>query len=80
MEFEDKDNKVYGTLKKSDKKSVVVRVCKFMDKWGIDIREFYDYSETGKFKGFSQKGIRIPIECLDDLKKLLNMINVSDLK
>lgn len=68
-----------GKIKKNDDTDIVIRIDDFGGKIGLTIREFTNNSKTG-YKGFTKSGTRIPIESLEEFKKIINSINLEDLK
>ena len=52
--------------------SIVVSVTEWKGQKRVDIRKYVN-SET--FQGFTRQGISIPIEKVDELKKLLEDVN-----
>lgn len=64
-----------GELGKYAKKqglSIVFRISSFMGSKGIDLRQ---WQEDDTYTGWTKKGIRLPIEKLDDIKQLFVKMN-----
>lgn len=66
-----------GKIKKNSETEIVVRVDDFGGKLGLTIREF---TNTERYKGFTKSGTRIPLESIDDFKKMISSLDVADLK
>lgn len=66
-----------GKIKKNSETEIVVRIDDFGGKLGLTIREF---TNTERYKGFTKSGTRIPLESLDDFKKMICSLNVEELK
>ncbi len=56
-----------GKYAKRQGLSIVLRVSSYMGSKGIDLRQ---WQEDDAYKGWTKKGIRLPIEKLEDIKKL----------
>jgi hypothetical protein len=65
--------KEFGRIKKSDAIDIVIRVDEYEGKEGITIREFVT---SDKYTGFTKNGTRIPIEKLDEFKKIISSIEL----
>jgi hypothetical protein len=68
-----------GKIKKNNDTDIIVRVDDFGGKLGLTIREYVNSSPSG-FKGFTKAGTRIPLESLEDFKKMIGSLNVEDLR
>lgn len=68
-----------GKIKKNDDTDILIRLDDFGGKIGLTIREYVNSSPTG-YKGFTKAGTRIPLESLEDFKKIIVSINSNDLK
>lgn len=60
-----------GKYAKKQGLSIVLRVSSYMGSKGIDLRQ---WQEDDNYKGWTKKGIRLPIEKLDDIKKLFTQM------
>lgn len=56
-----------GKYAKRQGLSIVLRISSYMGSKGIDLRQ---WQEDDAYKGWTKKGIRLPIEKLEDIKKL----------
>jgi hypothetical protein len=68
-----------GRIKKNNDTDVIIRIDDFGGKIGLTIREYVNSSPSG-YKGFTKAGTRIPLESLEDFKKMISEINTEDLK
>jgi len=66
-----------GKIKKNDNTDIVIRVDDFGGKIGLTIREF---TKSEKYTGFTKSGTRIPIESLEEFKKIISSIKEKDLQ
>jgi len=65
-----------GKINKNDNTEIVIRLDDFGGKVGLTIREFVS---GDKYTGFTKAGTRIPIEEIDNFKKLINSIDTKNL-
>lgn len=56
-----------GKYAKRQGLSIVLRISSYMGSKGIDLRQ---WQEDDAYKGWTKKGIRLPIEKLEEIKKL----------
>jgi hypothetical protein len=66
-----------GRIKKNNETDIVVRVDDFGGKLGLTIREF---TSSERYSGFTKSGTRIPLESMEDFKKMISSLDVEDLK
>jgi len=66
-----------GRIKKNDNTDIVIRIDDFGGRTGLTIREF---TKSNTYTGFTKSGTRIPLESIDEFKKIINSINQEDLK
>ncbi len=69
--------KEIGKIKKNNNTDIVLRIDDFGGKVGLTIREF---SNSEGYKGFTKSGTRIPLESLEDFKKMISEIDIEELK
>ncbi len=63
----------FGRITKSEKKEIVVRIDEYKGTRGVTIREFINGE---KYKGFTKRGTRIPIEKWQEFKKVINSVSI----
>lgn len=68
-----------GKIKKNDDMDIIIRIDDFGGKLGLTIREYVNSSPSG-YKGFTKAGTRIPLESIDEFKKIISSINLDELK
>ncbi|MEM4330988.1 MAG: hypothetical protein QW273_03200 [Candidatus Pacearchaeota archaeon] len=68
--------KELGRIKKNDNTDIILRIDDYGGKIGLTIRE---YSNSDKYKGFTKSGTRIPLESLEEFKRIVLSINKEDL-
>lgn len=66
-----------GKIKKNAETDIVVRIDDFGGKLGLTIREF---TNSERYSGFTKSGTRIPLEGLEDFKKMVSEIDIELLK
>ncbi len=66
-----------GKIKKNSETDIVIRLDEFGGKLGLTIREF---THSDRYTGFTKSGTRIPLESLDDFKKVIASINLEELE
>ncbi len=66
-----------GRIKKNDNTEIVIRVDDFGGKIGLTIRE---YKDSDGYTGFTKAGTRIPLEKIDEFKRIIASIKPEDLK
>ena len=66
-----------GKIKKNEITDIIVRVDDFGGKVGLTIRE---YTTSDRYTGFTKSGTRIPLESINEFKKMISSINEADLK
>lgn len=71
-DFWDKEELI-GKLGKNSREEIQIKVVEKKDKKYIDIRTFWYDSNADDYKP-SQKGVAIPYESLDELKKYIDSI------
>lgn len=65
-----------GKIKKNDNTEILIRIDDFGGKIGLTIRE---YVSGEKYTGFTKAGTRIPVEEIENFKKLINSVDTKDL-
>jgi len=60
---------VLGEMKKNETTTIVVRVSEYKGQMGLDIRE---YVESPRYTGWSKSGVRIPIDEIFALRRMIN--------
>ena len=68
-----------GKIKKNADQDIIIRIDDFGGKTGLTIREYVNKSESG-YKGFTKSGTKIPGDQFEEFKKIINSINLEDLK
>jgi len=58
-----------GKIKKNETTEIVVRVSEYKGQMGLDIRE---YVESERYTGWSKSGVRIPIDEIFALRRMIN--------
>lgn len=66
IDLEGKDYLELWRTKKNETVDIVLGIGQYYGKYGLDVREYVTDVERG-YKGFSIKGVRVPIEASDDL-------------
>ena len=60
-------------VEKNAQTDIVVKISEFQGRVGVDIRE---YQKAGGYIGPTSKGIRIPVEKWQELKAILDKVQV----
>ncbi len=64
----------FGTIIITDNTRIEIKLIKFREETGLDIRTFV----TGaKYSGPTKTGIRIPLNKLDDFKKIISSVETN---
>ncbi len=66
-----------GKIKKNENTDIIIRIDDFGGKTGLTIRE---YTTSENYTGFTKAGTRIPLEKIDEFKRIINSIKPEDLK
>lgn len=71
-DFWDKEE-ILGKLPKNNTEEIQIKKVSKNNKEFLDIRVFWKDKDNGEFKP-SQKGVAIPVDMVDELKKILGNI------
>ena len=66
-----------GKIKKNDNTDIIIRADDFGGKIGLTIRE---YVSGERYTGFTKAGTRIPLESIDEFKRIISSIDSEDLR
>ena len=66
-----------GKITKNEITDIVIRVDNFAGRAGITIREF---AHGDRYTGFTKNGTKIPVDCFNEFKEMINSITSEDLK
>ena len=68
-----------GKIKRNENTDIIIRIDDFGGKRGLTIREFVNKSETG-YTGFTKSGTRIPADQVQEFKRMIELLDMSDFK
>jgi len=72
MAIEEKE--VVGGIQVKDDAEIIIRVTEINEITGVDIREYVD---SENYTGWTKKGVWVKKDKWDDLKKLINKVDMG---